>query len=558
MNRLGQNFKYAKELSLGSFFIEIAENKILFTFLKTSKGHQFEIIYSNPEIAYKSIPSKDIKGVLEFDIKKFGDYYSLSVKDFEKHIDEKSFFESLEDNNGNNPPIHHTSNKPRMLIDKEIANLSLIHSGYPNLGKVINRRLARQKTLDPLGNPGEIFGDVTAGTSVPFPLGIGTAKTFIVDGMWDRIIMMDRDIIGGENTVAYAYPQYPVYSLSYPTDIITGYKRNSDPNNPQVIDTIVNLYVSDFGNNRIVRLDYVMQYNWIQNEDLWKFTTSYIRDQSFRVLTNNCSRPYSIALHPGINGNPRDSADDVLWYSEGTYGNKKLVCVDAMTGVIKQSILNLKNININPSRISVYRSPDGLRNLLAFIDEATNSLVVLKLETNGQFNAIVDNNVRYFQNFGSIKLNSVLLTSYNNGLDGTTIWVGGDGGPGGCDNGSGARCGYISTLSVKYINNFPAFVEYLATIWSGSGSPTSFVNLQNIHANNGYIDIATMEKWTNDYGLRRYKPGIDTIGNTTLSIFCTETGRMTYSVALTNPARAFFTAEHKPAGGQWTSFTLDV
>lgn len=52
-------------------------------------------------------------------------------------------------------------------------------------------------------------------------------------------------------------------------------------------------------------------------DDRFKFTTSYIRDQSFKVLTNECNHPYSIAIHPGINGNPQGSIDDVLWYSEG-------------------------------------------------------------------------------------------------------------------------------------------------------------------------------------------------------------------------------------------------
>jgi len=555
----GCDFKYYKELALVSFIIDVTESKIFFKFLKKNKGQNLEIYNNNSGKAYKSIPLKDISGIIEYDVSKIEDYFSVSMTDFNKHVDEKSFLKSVEsiniNNNGDNPPLQHTTNKPRILLDKEIVNLSLVNPSYPDLGKVLNRGLAMQKTRDNLGNPGQIFADVTAGTSIPFPNGVGKAKTFIVDKSWSRIIMMDRDIVNGENKVAYAYPEYPLYSLLYPTDIATGAKRFKDINSVR-FDSIVSIYVSDLGHNRIIRLDYEMQYILDPNDDLFKFNTSRISDQSFRVLTE-CDHPYSISIHPGINGNPKDSSDDVLWFSEGLSGNKRLVCVNAMTGTQIQTIQNVGGTTIRPTRISTYRSPDGLRNLLAFIDETYNALVVLKLEPNGQF-INVAGNVRYFQDFGFLKLNSVLLTSYNNGVDGTTIWVTGDGGPGGCDNGSGAHCGYISTLNVKYINNFPANVEYLATCWSGFNSPSSFVNLQNIHANNGYIDLATMEKWTDNYGLRRYKPGIDTIGKTTLSTYCTETGQMTYSIGLTNPSHAFITAERKPAGGQWTSVQVSI
>ena len=49
------------------------------------------------------------------------------MKDFKDHVDEKSILESLENNIRDNPPIQHTSNKPRILMDKEIVNLSLVH-----------------------------------------------------------------------------------------------------------------------------------------------------------------------------------------------------------------------------------------------------------------------------------------------------------------------------------------------------------------------------------------------------------------------------------------------
>ena len=547
----GKYFKYYKELEQGRYFIYYDQGEVILKILKHNLRDSKIFNKNQNNIACPSIPLDNLLGTIKFDIIINQNSFSLKIKEGNEYFDEKGFLESLTLNNENISALHHVF-KERILIDKEICNFSSYGNGYPNLGKILNKRLISERTIDIHGNQGILFRDVTAGIVIPIPTGAGSPKLLVVDKVADCITMMDRDIVNESGTLAYSYPEYPgyYYSLHFPTDIVQGARRIITYGN--YIDSIVSLFIADNADNRIVKLDYVMHYIDSDNRGGYLFEKSFIRDASFRIFKENCVQPYGLAIHKGINKN--DSLDDVLWYSEGFPGYKRLVCVNAVTGQLICQVRNLRADVINPSRISIYQSPDGQRNLLGYIDEESNTLGILKLEDDGTFvNSNV--NVRYLENFGDIKLKSIKLTSYNNGLNGTTIWTVGDGGNGGCSG--GIHCGDVSVFNVNYINNFPVNVEYLATYWQGLGSPSSFVNLQNLYTQDGYLEIATMEKWTNDFGIRKYKPGVDIVSSE-VSPYCYPQEYCTYKVKLTNPARVRFKGQYKPANGQWSDYPIYV
>jgi hypothetical protein len=509
-----------------------------------------KLIYIDPENPYANLqPSPQLSSEeLAF------------INSLENKLEEELKNEYGEPNDSSdlrNSTLIHNFNNDRILIDKEILNLSLINTNYPNHGKIFNRSKSIEKIRTPSGQPCDLFADATAGIIIPYNVNVASGgKILMVDKLWDRIIMMDRGIYNGDQTIAYAYPQTSNYSLSFPTDIADGEGKILGEHSSMIRDTITRVYIAEYGGNRISRLNYVMR--WIYFQGNWIYSHSSINENSYSII-KSCQSPYSLAVHPGTNDDPFHPWDDVIWYSEGYPGNSKLVCIPKDGGDVIQQFDKLNfgtsppvELDINPGRISIYRSPDGLRNLLSFVDEISNKLYVLQLMPNGLYTNL-GFFIKYFQDFGAIKLKSVLLNCYDNGMDDVAIWTVGNA-PGGCQ--VNTDCGFISTLVTRFIGNTPAKVEYLATYWAGhhaTGS-NSFVGLQNMYGLNGTVDLFTLEKWADDFGLRRYKPGVGIVSDSLPLSYCSDYGT-TYKIKLTNPARVRFSFQHKYRNSPWVSTT---
>lgn len=539
---LGQFFKYSQEIKNNFYFISKEENKFIVYILR--KPISQNVLYLNNDNPRGSIKKTNIKDILEFEIERINNYPSIKLKDSEKLINSKDYIASLNNNNRGILDVNFII-RDKVLIDKQIANLSLMNSQMPNYGKILNKNLTtwKMRTID--NQPCQLFSDATAGIIIPHVNYSGSwgtevrAKTLIIDKNWHRIVKFDKDLAANASppyTLAYSYPSN-TSTLGMPTDIAYGTKQPQSNG-----DTSYPIFVPDYSKNCIFKFKFVLK--WIQMGGGTFLYNSDVEDNP-EILKANVENPYALAFHPGTSAS---SNDDVLWYTYGNAGCKKLGVINAVTGngYRGNEFTTLtyagQTFKISVGRFSIYRSPDGQRNIMALIDNNSNMLFILKMTPQGFLDIDNPRFVVGAFNFTYQKLNSVLLTSNDNGIDGTTVWATADAGNWGCP---GGHCGCISTLKVSYLDNVPVKAEYLASSWGGWGSDKSFADLKNLHTQNGFLDLFTMESWNDDYGLRRYKPGISIISENHSENYCHETGFSVY-VKLSNPARCSFAAFYNP------------
>lgn len=527
---LGKFFKFHRELNENNYLIEIMKDAVKIKFFA-----------NKPElIEHKRMDDASKYSMIEYEIKRIDSYVNLEMKNLGNSVDEKGYLKYISEYSNNF--FHPTTSinfiwKSNILIDKEIVNLSLLGSGLPDYGKILNRNVSSSHLTAPNGGPSFLFGETSDAIVLPHFAQSWNGYVWTTDESWNRITIYDKyfqtqiDTIGeyGNNSWQFKSPtgiDFGMYSVSYNE----GWTYKHYP-----------IYVADNMSGRIVRFYYTTGYT--SSPTLSWYGS---RPENWSVLKYNCDHPFDIATHKGLNTN--DVSDDVIWYSEGLGKDKRLNCINANNGqdIYNQSI-NSINFNgsdepIDPKRLSIYRSPDGQRNILAFVDKKHNALVFLKLNPNGTYSG----NILSILPFGSQTLESVVLTSNNNGIDGTTVWAVSNS-PGGC----GPICGSMHTFKINYLNNSPVNVDYLASYWTAVNSDNSFVNLKNLNSQNGFLDIFTMEKWSDNFGFRRFKPGIDTI-LCTASNYCKDLENSNITVRTTNPSKiAFDNAEYSTDGINW-------
>lgn len=69
---------------------------------------------------------------------------------------------------------------------------------------------------------------------------------------------------------------------------------------------------------------------------------------------------------------------------------------------------------------------------------------------------------------------------------------------------------HVNVFKVNLVDGCP-IAEYLASYYKGYGSDLTFKELHNLVTQDGYPEMFTLERWDNTYGIRRYKPGLDTL-----------------------------------------------
>ncbi|HMQ70005.1 MAG TPA: T9SS type A sorting domain-containing protein [Ignavibacteria bacterium] len=551
LQEVGTYFKYHDQLSDGSFIVQIENNRVYLKILKKSNS---KIEYLAPSTtSSKALKSTDIIDVIIFEVKKIDGFSFLDMLNASNYIDEDGYNKNLKESNSSlSSSMNNYVWNPRIIIDKSILSGFNPHAS----GKILNRSKARTYLETMQHNPVNLYSDVTAGTIVPYDGGT-RAKIFTVDKMWDRIIWFDIDKFNANASFpqfAIKNPSSSFFTLNYPTDITHGTMKviNNGLNDCGFTgkDTIYHLYISELSNNRIAKVDYRIR-TYVNNCWLYVVNRDFnIVDNSFTVVKGGCNKPYSLSLHKGSNA--LDMSDDVIWYSEGEGLNKRLNCINANTGAdIPGQSINTIDFGrgpeiITPTRISVYRSPNGLINMLAFVEERRNAIVFLKLDSYGRADFSHQNFLISYKPFEDQHLKSVILTSNDNGIEGVTAWAVTNA-PGGC----GPICGSIHTFKVNTINNIPLNVDYLASYWTGLNSDNSFVGLNNLQVQNGFLDIFTMETWNDNYGIRRFKPGVDILTSNATN-YCRDLNNMKINLRITNPAKIQFEdALYSHSGGPW-------
>lgn len=535
--KLGDFFKYSSQISNGLFNVEFTKEKIYLRILK----YRINVDCFDE----KAIPEDNVKDIIVFDIIKIDQYVTFKMNNYLNYINEQDYINSISNIRYNSLSALNFNWINNIIIDKEIVNFS---PNNPNYGKILNRGLTSQ-FLNTENEPTYMFGDVTDAIILPHFSQSWNAMLMQLDNTWNRIIMNDQlfqmgfDAIGGDLGCGDSWKFYSPEGLDYGSYSVSNvgcWEYKSYP-----------IYVANTLCNKISKFIYKLGYKSCEPQE-WSLN---IPDTEWSTVKDNCNYPYDIATHAGID--LISTNDDILWYSEsGKEG--KLTCINANSGSTIQNIrvLNLGQglVTIKPSRISIYQSPDGQKNLLSLIDEISNSLVVLKLDNNGYY---TNNNVLGVFNFGNSILKSLAINSYNNGINDITIWA--------VSNSNGEcqepeHCGSIHTFKVNYLLNTPVQVEYLASFWTAANSDRSFVNFNNLNTKNGFVDLFTIEKWNDTYGLRRFKPGINLISSNVTN-FCTNTSSMKITLRTTNPSKIKIEdAKYKAAGSgtNWVNMSTFV
>ncbi|HRE40208.1 MAG TPA: T9SS type A sorting domain-containing protein [Ignavibacteria bacterium] len=513
---LEYNFKYYRELKSGNYKVEYSDNSINIKFL--NKYNKYDIINFN--IVNDSM---NLDVVCTSYLK---DYLNTDFNTPHVNINESSSLLNINNWFFNN----------KIIIDKNLLN---------NYGNIFNRNYCHLNLRDADNNPAHIFSHISDGIIIPFFTGTWEPLTIAVDQSWSRFI--DFTNIGSSRPFnGYGSLSTDVWGFSKPTGI--AYITPTISNSGSCIFSTYPIYIVDKNFGRISRFNYTIEncapIFGVHNPEQWS------------IFIKNLNSPFDIESHKGIDQN--NPNDDILWVSESPGLNRiggSLVCINSASGEIFGRINKLNfgsgNENIYPTRLSVYRSPNGSKNVLSFIDENKNALVFCRLNPNGKpFSS--GNPIFAIIGFGYQKLNSVMLNSLNNGLGETMVWTVTDGGAGSCEGGQ--NCGYLSSLKINYVLDQPVSVDYLSSSWIGNGSDKSFVNLENLYANNGFNEIFTIEKWSENYGIRRYRNGVDIIAEdftNSSKKYCMETG-YSFNLKLTNPSRVYFQCWYNCGAGSCT------
>ena len=221
------------------------------------------------------------------------------------------------------------------------------------------------------------------------------------------------------------------------------------------------------------------------------------------------------------------------------------MAINALSG----SILNRVNFfyyqgqsyELNPSRISVYRSPDGIQNVLACIDNDLNAVIFFKLNSNGTLssNTPIASSVWQFYSWDVPTSVKLVCSNPAFGLLAYVTHV----------YPAGAFKGHINSFKVNLINGWP-IADYLSSTSLPRYTDLELKKTNNLGTQNGFVDLFVIEDWNNMYGFRRFKQGIDLIAEN-VTDYCRNQNNMKIDIKTTNPCRLDFSAQYRPYNGNW-------
>lgn len=509
-----QSFKYFLELKNGSYKIE-----------KSRSGYNL-IIYSGnkikDEIEIQKTVSNDPKNyILLFNQKQFN---QLIDKDKFKDINKSS-------NSILNLQI---TQRNDLLIDKEILNLDENHL----YGKILNKTQALDLTVNQYGEGSTVWSGLEKGIILPYNGG-ANAKVVTIDNLWHSSIYFSRDnfFLGAISYGSFGNGDNNFFA---PTSCVFG--RGAE----NIGYTVYPVYFADRVNNRVTVTQFYANDN----------TPSGFDPTTFQVFANNLGCPYDVGYFYGRDMN---RFTDRLWISESHALKPALTCYNRI-GNFKQRVVGYKLISSNQvypflteteTRLSVYSSSFEA---IAFIDNVRNCLVIAHLDGfgeaytdayNDEYVMLVDEIVNFPNDYC---LNSVSFHHTSGGnIYYPYLWV---------------TSGYSekTSSSVSMIHAFKVGAsltpQYLGSTQIPSNSDANFTNLKSTIATNGYFDIFTTEKWSDNYGIRKYFPYVG-IYNDTLKNYCLDsTDRMKWVAQFTNDCYIQLTAEMQLNNSSWQSVSF--
>lgn len=532
--QLGNSFTYFEQLKNGSYSIDSTDNIIIkVNFINEKEVGKKRIKDKQKFIAFKK--KEVIVNGIKFNYLELENENSLL--NYEKA---RSFILENDDSNHDDPspfPMIGYYWKQKIIMDMEILNFP--GPGY-YWGKILNKTFTKNKLLTSNGEPDQLYGALTDG--VAFTFNSQYMKVFTVDKQWDRVIWFDQNMsnpytrdYGEQGSGNGQFSKPSGIALNGPYMYIGSGQEYDYP-----------IYVTDFSNNRIVKFIYNMN----NTGAIWGWRIKPNSFSTVKIVEN----PYDIELHNGINNGTTlsDQNDDIIWYTANYSGFKELHSIDVNGNVknyVSQFNFNGQNYPLNPDKISVYQSPGNTNpsvNVLGCIDNDLHCVVFFKLNPDGTLpsNNPTASSVWRFNTWDVLTSIKFMSTNPNLGLDAFVTY-----------NHDGNGC--INLFKIYIINGQP-ISDYLASSFSGFNSDNQFIKLNEIANQNGYVSFFSLENWSNEYGVRKYKAGLDVIGTPTLTTYCLESNNMTYKIRLTNPSIASFKAERKPPNGQWTPITLYI
>lgn len=522
----GNNFKYYDILFKGNFLIDSSNTQnykvILLKENSSSTGAgniEGSIIFTKKIVEINGITFNTLELEDEYSLVKFESRNYLPGESFQQ-TDDPSYF----------PMIGYIW-RNKIIIDSEMLNFP--EHGY-NYGKILNRTITKSKLRTSQNEECHLFGQLTDGVGITFPWfnNQTVGKVFTVDGVWNRVVWFDQNMsnpytrsygTSGSGNAQFNNPSGIAVNGPY---IYTGNGQEYD----------YPIFVSDYSNNRIVKFIYNMNYS--NNSWGWR-----IKPNSFSIV-KSVNNPYDIEIHNGQNGGTalNDQYDDIIWYTINNTYFKELQSTD-IAGNVKNYVTQFtyggQSYSLNPDKIAIYRSPVSAGvNVLGCIDNELHCVIFFKLNPDGTLpsNTPSSYSVWRFNEWDKLTSIQFLSTNPNLGLNAIVTYNHGDN-------------GYVNLFKINILNGQP-IANYLASSPSGFNSDNQFIKLNNIASQNGYINFFTMEEWNDNYGIRKYKAGVDTI-SCRATDYCRDRNDMHLTLKTTNSARIKFENAEYTNGTVW-------
>ncbi len=413
-----------------------------------------------------------------------------------------------------------------ILWDKEI----LYHEEIPqNLRKILNKSFIRTYFENQHGDTASLFKLCQAGKVIPFG---SDARIITVDRGFHSIIYFNTNISEDSKEPLnkwYGYGGTGNNQFFKPSGISFGRETENDNG-----DIVYPVYIADYGNSRIVLVDYIAQND---GNGLGSF------DEGSFTVFKNVPFPSDVSYFKSEN-----SSLDKIWISQCSR-TASLQCLD-MKGNLYDYIVGYKDelgqvfyFN-NQTSIKLGMYNDGFK-ALAFTDKERNWIVTTVLDENGIANTIeteqgrllLADDILMFPSNEPISSVSFLRTDHTHSLW-PYLWI--------------TTSSYVHCCKINKSGN----IQYLASSNIPKNSNAAFTDLVNMIMTNDYYDILTIESWNFSYGIRKYWP-FCSIYNDTLYNYCSDsTNTMRLKAVFTNDCWLRLRAQRKTINNTWENVTI--
>ncbi len=374
-----------------------------------------------------------------------------------------------------------------MLWDKEI-----LHGEDYDFGKILNRNICRENLEDDDGEESRLFYNLTDGIVIPFDGG-NTAKVLCVDRQWNTVVFIDK---GHEELGIQYYGSQGTGNNQFIAPTGIAYGRGVDHGSYFVYP----IYIADQVNKRIISVNFIAS----DADESSGF------DKNTFTRLDSIVFPYDIAFFEATSGKDED---DKLWVSQSPIPNPSLACISTYDGTVVQENIRGFQYENNGSYYTVLFAPNSNIRLavysgysydaLCFIDNIHNSIVSCRLTDEGLADSLIYQNgyyIIYAEDHLSFpsehRLSSIAFQRTTSESDlWTNLWV---------TSGFSPPLSGTSSMVHGFKMNKMVHTQYLGSSNRPYNTNLSFSNLTNLVSNNGYKDVVTLEKWEDNYGIRRY------------------------------------------------------